>query len=1827
MAFCGADSIDTEHVRHLKKMRANAKRELTKVLNRVADCLTTEQTVDDVRVAEARLNETFDHFKVACQEYKAVMVDEDDIEECLAYTHEAERRYYDIKERVSLLTQPLSTSTEMLKAEISPEDSVSEIISHSCVTSMCSKNSKKSSRSTLQDMMLKNAVTKASLLAEASTFEECQNIAHEELRLSQRKKRLALDMKLAKIEAEEKVYTGFAMATGSQDEAYGQLPRDVGSKNTCQQIRGELRRSQNMEFGSQVQRKPTKTGIIGGQTFKQFSEFGYPQQERQLNPHAPPWKSPLQQDFTDETCANPTLNGEDYLETMKKLAVAALLPKSEISMFDGNPLKYFLFIRSFQNNVENDTCDFSKRLQLLVQFCTGKARRAIEGCILLEPRDGYLKAKQILAERFGDAYTVSDSWLKKVSCGPVIKPGDREGLQELADDLENCEMTLKAAGRLTQLNNEDRLVKVLERCPNFVKSRWQSRVQEIRSYHREPTVEDVRCLIRTISKEKNDPVFGAIMDNVNREQSSRNDKNRRSNATYPQRSLNYSIQTYDKKPNVTSPDVRCYFCERDHKLASCVARDSISLEVMDLEETKHLQMPNVFSTKMLNIPTSALACQEDVKRWPHLEGITLPGTINDGVVSLLIGMDVPNALQPLEVQKSENGGPYAVKTMFGWTFNGPIGVSSKQGNHCFHSNTVSSDNHLYDQLKKYFNQEFEESIVDNKKMMSVEDSRALTVFENSVCLQEDHYYIAIPWKHNPPNLPNNRPMAQKRLEYLRCRLERDPDLKQRYSNFIDDLLEKDYARQVPEAEIEVSNGKLWYLPHHSVKHAKKPDKVRIVFDCAAKYKNVSLNENVLQGPDLTNSLIGVLCRFRSEPIALMADVEAMFHQVRVTSDDVSALRFLWYPRGNLKMEPVEYQMMVHIFGGVWSPSCATFALRRVAEDNSRFYNDEVIQTVQRNFYVDDLLKATKDANKAIIMQKQLTDLLARGGFHLTKWMSNCREVIDAIPENERSKELKNVHLEADKLPTERALGLQWNVETDAFTFNISMKDKSRTRRGMLSIITSVYDPLGFISPFILTAKTILQRLCMENVGWDEQVTGRNLEEWQNWLQDLTKLERIEVKRCYSNSGISNSVKNQLHHFSDASEIGYGVATYLRSVNKDGEVSCSFVIAKSRLTPLKRITIPRLELTAATLSVKLDSMLKRELDMKLGESVFWTDSTAVLRYIANESRRFHTYVGNRIAVIHDGSSPSQWRYVDTSLNPADDASRGLSADGLINSHTWLYGPKFLQKEENEWPKGVFIEDLTEDDVEVRKVVLTNSVQINSSKGMTNQIFLKFSDWTILKKSVAWLLRYKNWLLQNIRSINETQSGIKSYRLSTEELRDAECAIVKCVQNECFTEDLKLLQSPQKSVRRSSSLRRLDPVIINGVMSVGGRLSNAPFNSYEAKHQIILPKQHHVSDLIIRHFHLRSGHFGQEYVLACIRERFWIIQARISVRRIIRGCFDCKRRCGNLGKQKMADLPEDRVTPDKPPFSFVGIDCFGPYLVKRGRCMVKRYGVIFTCLTIRAIHIEIVFSMDTDSFINALRRFISRRGRPEQIRCDNGPNFRSGERELRTAIQQWNQNQVHKFLLQKDIKWIFNPPTASHMGGVWERAIRSVRRVLNAILRNQTVDDEGLHTLLCEVEAILNARPLTKVSDDPQDLNAITPNHLLLLRSSQQFPPGVFKGKEHYSTRRWKQVQYMTDIFWRRWTKEYLPTLQTRQKWHSIERNLKENDLVVVMDQSQHRNQWPLGRIVEIYAGRDGLVRSAKVKTLNSEFRRPITKLCLLEASVEDSGSMAEIKQSL
>ena len=277
-------------------------------------------------------------------------------------------------------------------------------------------------------------------------------------------------------------------------------------------------------------------------------------------------------------------------------------------------------------------------------------------------------------------------------------------------------------------------------------------------------------------------------------------------------------------------------------------------------------------------------------------------------------------------------------------------------------------------------------------------------------------------------------------------------------------------------------------------------------------------------------------------------------------------------------------------------------------------------------------------------------------------------------------------------------------------------------------------------------------------------------------------------------------------------------------------------------------------------------------------------------------------------------------------------------------------------------------------------------------------------------------------------------------------------------------------------------------------------------------------------------------------------------------------------------------------------------------------MKRYGCLFTCLPLRAVHIEIAHSLATDSFIDALRRFIARRGRPEMSRSDNGTNFHGGERELRDALSEWNQQRINRFMCQQDIKWFFNPPTASHMGGIWERIVQSVKKILKALLSEQIVGDESPLTVMAEAEAIVNSRPLTSNRDDPADAEPLTPNHMLLLRSNQPIPPGIFSKEDHYSKRRWRQIQYLADIFWRRWLREYMSTLQKHHKWNSTSRDLKKDNLVLIVDENSPRSWWPLGRVVWVYEAKDGHVRSVEFKTGSGYLTRPITSLCFLEENI-------------
>ena len=541
---------------------------------------------------------------------------------------------------------------------------------------------------------------------------------------------------------------------------------------------------------------------------------------------------------------------------------------------------------------------------------------------------------------------------------------------------------------------------------------------------------------------------------------------------------------------------------------------------------------------------------------------------------------------------------------------------------------------------------------------------------------DGHYEMPVPFRGNTPKLPNNKTLALRRLVKLKTRMENDTNYRQDYIAFMQDIIERGYAEKAPHEQRHNDDGKLWYIPHHGVYHPQKPGKIRIVFDCSTNFMGHSLNKYLLQGPDLTNSLVGVLCRFRQEAIAFMCDLEAMFHQFKVAEEDRDYLRFYWWENGDTTRNPVQYRMTVHLFGAASSPGCSNFGLKKAATDNEGKFGSDAANFIRNNVYVDDGLKSVASVSEATLLIEDTKSIFARGGMRLHKFISNSKEVIAKIAPEDRAKGVKDLDLHSCILPIERALGVQWCVESDTFQFRIVLQDKPLTRRGILSTVSSVYDPLGFLAPVILTGRQILQSLCRDRSDWDDPVPASLRSKWERWRNSLQHLEKLKIQRCYKPHTFGELTSVQLHHFSDASDHGYGQCSYLRLTDDTGQVHCSFVMGKARVTPLRPVTIPRLELTAALLSARVSASLREELEYDQITEVFYTDSQVVLGYIKNDARRFHVFVANRVQQIRENSTPDQWKYIETNENPADESSRGLSPQYLVNNSRWLRGPPFL-----------------------------------------------------------------------------------------------------------------------------------------------------------------------------------------------------------------------------------------------------------------------------------------------------------------------------------------------------------------------------------------------------------------------------------------------------------------------------------------------------------------------------------------------------------------------
>ena len=996
---------------------------------------------------------------------------------------------------------------------------------------------------------------------------------------------------------------------------------------------------------------------------------------------------------------------------------------------------------------------------------------------------------------------------------------------------------------------------------------------------------------------------------------------------------------------------------------------------------------------------------------------------------------------------------------------------------------------------------------------------------------------------------------------------------------------------------------------------KETTKIRIVLDAASKHQGTSLNDFILKGPKLQNNLFDILVRFRQYPVALVCDVSEMYLRIYLNPSDRKYHRILF--RENKNMTPDIYEFNVLTFGDTSCPFLAQYVTRHHAEQNAENF-PEAAAVIKNSTYMDDSMTSTEDVQSGKELYTKLSNLWKSAGMYTRKWLSNSEEVLAEIPQQDRAKEIS---LEENQLPTTKALGVMWKADTDTLCFKTKVPEKevNITKRQFLKILASLFDPLGFLAPYIIRGKMYLQEVWLENTDWDESLSPEVSKKTNKWIQELESVPQLHIPRCLQD--LSRKVTGvTLHFFCDASEDAYGSVGYYRCEYADnGPITSHLIASKTKVAPLKAMSIPRLELEAALTSTQLSQAVSRSLKIDKSNVFHWSDSMNVLWWITRRSRYFTTFVAHRVAQIQETSSANRWEYVPTKQNPADLASRGTTIKDLNDNSLWWSGPTFLTKPKDQWPRKKEITASSEARKEIRKKKLKAEQEASQMAVTFHVRELNISANSLIQaERFSSLLRFKRvlaWILRFCRNSRVKDDERMRGELSIDELSDSESSIIRSMQVKVFSEEYLSLKDA-KTLKHTSKLIGLQPFIDDdGLLRARTRLEYASYLPDDVKFPIILPRKEWVTKLVVRSYHETNGHVkGVNHLLAEISQRFWIISAREEIKQTEDECNECIRRKAKVGNQLMAPLPDIRFKEPLQAFSRTAIDYAGPFLTKQGRGKVrrKRYLSLFTCLLTRAVHLEVAYGLDTDSFLNSFYRMVNRRGRPEEMLSDNGSNFIGGERELRELVDALDEERIKKSAANRGIKWTFTPPHAPHFGGVHEIMIKSSKRAIYAVMKNAELDDEELTTVFTAAESLINSRPLTYQSASPNDDVPLTPNHFLTGRLGGEFAPSSVDDEITSNPRkRWRRIQEISRHFWSRWIREWLPSLRKRTKWTELKKDVIDGSVVLIVDLDAPRRSWPLGRVMETYAGKDGHIRTVKVRMNGKDYIRPIAKICPLE----------------
>ena len=1122
---------------------------------------------------------------------------------------------------------------------------------------------------------------------------------------------------------------------------------------------------------------------------------------------------------------------------------------------------------------------------------------------------------------------------------------------------------------------------------------------------------------------------------------------------------------------------------------------------------------------------------------------------------------------------------------------------------------------------------------------AVEQMKRKTVYNE----EEQRYYTGILWKKDPKGILNNN--KNKALGVLRAMDQKvyskidKAELRAMYRELVDN----DYAEVVPPEEIDVTNDDdrfVYYLETHPViREEKASTKIRLVMNAASQQGGrggASLNSCVHTGPNLLPTVGEVLLRFRQKKHAFLLDIRKAFYSVKLHKKARDTVRWVFRDPDTGKIVVLRNTGLVM---GMCTSSFQTSYCINHSAKRHEVKLPEAAKTIRKSTYMDDCSKSVTSVDSGRRLIAQINEILQSGNFKPHKFSATDPNMLADL----------DPAIVTDKKRI-KTLGVTWDVEKDNFILQIHdgvvEKKTDYTLREILRVGASCFDPQGIMAPFILQYKFILAKVWEEAEKvkcYDDAVSTELKKAWEAWITQLPLLRNFTIPRWF---GWEEGSDLYIACFGDASSQAYGAVAYSVVKDKDGNIVTQLLMSKSRNAPkelkgekaTRMQTIPRLELLASLLAARLATYVATALEIQ--EVKCFTDSRITLQRLMRGKNPWKQWVAKRIEEVLDLTKVKDWRFVRTAENPADLASRGCSLEDLNGPQRefWFHGPSFLKKPESEWepqpPPVRSDEDREIDSKEERTLVtalkMTEARPTDTPEARLRALEKKFSGFekilriTVLcgriKTRTFWrsFTRWRN-------SPAEAEEEIFHFANSGE-FAAAIKFWIKIAQEESFAQEKSDLKE-SRAVAKNSTLTKFLPELDDEELIVcSSRLKLQKETPARKALPWILPKHNSIVEKFILMLHTRALHAGPKQLLYYLNRQFVLQGGREEVRRIIHLCKTARCRNPTPVDPRMAPLPSQRID-ERQPFTCVSTDMFGPFLVRHecqekdcphSRAPAKVYGLIFTCMATRAVHVELLEDMSTETFLQALRRMIARRGHTAYIYSDNAKSFLAAKAELNRLSEAFNWRTVVNETQRYNITWEFSDPYASHQNGVTERMIGVVKKSLKISLQNSLLTFRQLEVLLAETESMVNGRPLDYVREGDKYL-PVTPAQLCLGRNIA-LPPVVARFKRNEEAPnfvgQWRQRGALLKSFWRRFNQDYLAHLVCTKKWHGrTPVQLQAGDVVLLKDPSMGTNEWKMARVKTLYEGKDGLVRSADVALPSGSIvRRHLSRVALLEANI-------------